>query len=165
MITCLTGARFNMKADILRQGDISTAPETDGEWIDVRDPDSGEIVRKWQPIDIDNPDTPEVETLESFACEARGIIDGGIRVSGTTERFGEIYDNVDYVKITFPAGTPLSRRDRVTNIRDANGNVIWKEEENGGKPTIFNVSGITPIIAPFVGHIESFALLERAEAQ
>lgn len=171
MVVCLTSARFNMKADILRQGaeanNVIDPTDQPGEWVKKRDPDSGEIIRIWQPYDqTDDVDTPDTnESLDSFWCEARGIIDGGIRVAGTTERWDELYQNVDFVKITFPAGTRLTRRDRVTNIRDKQGNVIWKEEENEDKPTVFNVSGITPIIDPFGKHIESFALLERAEAQ
>lgn len=128
MVVCLTSARFVMTADILRQGRISggdfEATDTPGEWVLQQDPDSGEIIRIWQPNTQDDPDTPDVDesaVLESFACEARGIIDGGIRVAGTTERFGELYDNVDFVKLTFPRGVTISKRDRITNIRDASG--------------------------------------------
>lgn len=172
MVVCLTSARFNMKADILRS--TTTAPvdpqNPDGEWVVDQDPESGEIIRKWVPNTQDDPETPEDEKaeagLESFRCEARGIIDGGIRVAGTTERFSDVYENIDYVKISFPASVSLSKRDRVTNIRDPKGNIIWKEEEQPNKPpTVFNVMGVTPIVDPFGRHIESQALLERAETQ
>jgi hypothetical protein len=167
VVICLTSARFNMKADILRQN-ITTPnpPDPEGEWTYKQD-ESGEIIRVWQP-GSDNPDTVENEAagLESFRCEARGIIDGGIRVAGTTERFTEIYENVDYVKISFPASVRISKRDRITNIRDPKGNIIWKEEEQpSAPPTVFNVMGVTPVIDPFGRHIESQALLERAERQ
>jgi hypothetical protein len=172
MVVCLTSARFNMKADILRQGaeTNNTVNPTDqtGEWVTQQDPDSGEIIRKWQKYDqVDNPATADTnEGLDTFKCVARGIIDGGIRVAGSTERWGEIYDNVDYVKITFGPNVVINRRDRITNIRDSRGHIIWKEEERpDAAPTIFNVSGITPIIDPFGRHIESFALLERVEGQ
>jgi hypothetical protein len=49
---------------------------------------------------------------------ARGIIDGGIRVAGTTERWGETYVDIDYCRIEFPSRIILSKRDRVTNIRN-----------------------------------------------
>ena len=170
MVVCLTSARFNMKADILRaSGLTNTNPDdpSEGEWVIDHDPDSNEIIREWIPAG-DDPDTLEVEDnqLESFRCIARGIVDGGIRVAGTTERFSEVYEGVDYVKISFPPNVQLTRRDRVTNIRTQHGVVLWKEEERAdGAATVFNVVGVTPIIDPFGKHVENTALLERSEAQ
>jgi hypothetical protein len=69
----------------------------------------------------------------------------------------------------FPAGYRITKRDRVTNIRNARGQIIWKEEEmeNEGvyKSTTFDVLGVTPVLDPFGNHIENYALLERAEVQ
>lgn len=166
---CLMSARFNMKADILRQGSGTPVNPSDQgrEWVNQQDPESGEIIRVWQP-GVDNPETPEDEAavLESFSCLARGIIDGGIRVAGTTERFSELYENVDYVRIWFPANVKISKRDRVTNIRSADGTIIWREEEEvDSPPSVFSVTGVTPIVDPFGRHIENMALLERSEIQ
>lgn len=166
MVVCLTSARFNMKADILRQGvlvDPNPSDAEPGEWVVVQDPDSGEIERKWQPNTDPDPETPGNEDLETFSCMARGILEGGIRVSGTTERLSELYEAVDYVKIWFSPRVKISRRDRITNIRNSKG-IIWMEEETG-KPTVFNVTGVIPIVDPWGKHIESTALLERAETQ
>ena len=165
---CLTSARFNMKADVLRQSATSEAPETSGgDWTTTQHPDSGEIIRVWQSgtTDQGTPDDSS-DDLETFACIARGIIDGGVRVAGTTERFGQLYDGVDYVQITFPASVRISRRDRITNIRDNQGNIIWAEEERTDQaPTIFSVRGVIPVVDPFGRHVENAALLERAETQ
>lgn len=175
MVLCLTSARFNQKADILRAEpstsyvpDDPADPEAGGHWDTTQEPDSGEIIRKWVSASEDNPSTPEDEThkLETFKCIARGIIDGGIRVAGTTERFSDLYEAVDYVKISFPANVVITRRDKVTNIRDKRGRVLWKEEERSDRAaTVFNVVGVTPIIDPFGTLIENTALLERAENQ
>lgn len=176
MVTCLTSARFNMKADILRstrtgitEDDAVTPEDEGGQWVNIQDPDTGEIIREWQknpkvePVDDDGEPTPP---LESFNCLARGIVDGGIRVAGTTERFSELYDGVDYVRIWYPKSVVLNRRDRITNIRDARGNIIWSENERGdGAPTVFNVTGFTPVVDPFGRHIENSSLLERIEVQ
>jgi len=43
--------------------------------------------------------------------------------------------------------------------------VIWKEEEHNGKPTIFQVMGVTPMLIPSDYHIANHALLARAEVQ
>lgn len=169
MVTCLTSARFNMKADILKSGTLEPDVDDteDGEWVLKHDPDSNEIIRVWVPSG-DNPDTPEVEhnILRSFKCLARGIVDGGIRVAGTTERLSELYEAADYVRIWFPANTPINRRDRITNIRNRNGQIIWREEERTDlAPTVFSVVGVTPLPDPWGKHTESVALLERVETQ
>jgi hypothetical protein len=169
MVTCLTGARFNMKADLLRQGyvvnDKVEPTDEPGEWVLQQDPDSGEIIRVWQPGDggSSTPTPTDDTVLESFECIARGIVDGGIRVAGTTERFGDLYENVDYVSMTVPAGVRISKRDRVTNIRNKRGIVLWRDEESDGGPTIFNVLGVTPIPDPWGDLIEQRVMLERAE--
>lgn len=167
MVVCLTSARFNMKADILRSEVEREDPEGSGQWIITHDPDSNEIIRKWQPYDEGSatPDNP-FTTLKSFKCMVRGIVDGGIRVAGTTERFGDLYEGVDYVRMWFPVRTPITRRDRITNIRDKRGTILWREEERSDNaPTVFSVVGVTPIIDPFGAHTENMALLERAEGQ
>lgn len=174
MIVCLTAARFNMKADILRQGrytdNAGTFNPTDavGEWVMQQDPDSGEIIRTWQSNNVtDNPNTPNNETvqaLESFSCIARGIIDGGIRVAGTTENFGAMYDNVDYVMMTVGPTPRITKRDRITNIRNKSNIILWRDEETpGAAPTVFNVKGVTPIPDPWGNLIEQRIMLERAE--
>lgn len=170
MGNCLTGARFNMEASVLHQevDNPATIIDESGSWVNRQDPDSGEIIRVWLPATPDDPDTPLVDetTFETFPCIARGIIDGGIRVAGTTERFDEMYEGVDFVRIQFPASVKLSRRDRVTNIRGSNGEIIWREyDQPDAPPTVFNVNGATPIIDPFGNHMEYMVLLERAEIQ
>ena len=174
----MTGARFNMKADVLRQNQTSSTPTVDpddptyGEWVDQQDPLTHEIVRIWVPAEEieDDPDTPINErVILSINCIARGITDGGIRVAGTTERWGSDYESVDYVHMWFPANVIITKRDRVTNIRNNKGVVIWKDEEIDPdaeglyRSTVFEVTGVIPIPDPFGNHIENMALLERAE--
>ena len=157
---------MGMRADVLKPAGAPVDTST-GEWTWVQDPDSGAIVRDW----VDDPNTTEDESsptrINNVPVMARGILDGGIRVAGTTERFDEVYENVDWVKATFPKGTKITKRDRVTNIRNARtGVVIWREEEiNGAPPTIFNVMGVTPITDPFSNVLEVNVLLQRAEVQ
>lgn len=170
MAGCISGARFNMKADVLRQfrasdDDPATVGVDESQFEYVQDPDSGEIIRKWTPTP-DNPSTPDVDEAkqDTIRCIARGIIDGGIRVAGTTEDWGKVYDNVDYVRISFPINANITKRDRVTNIRGSDGTILWRDEEvKDSPPTIFNVMGVTPIPDPFGRPMEAQALLQRAE--
>lgn len=169
---CLTGGRFTMKATLLHQGDVDgPTPDPDGygTWVKQQDPLTGEIVRVWVANPDPDPNTPANEsvTVGDISCLARGIVDGGIRVAGTTERFGDTYENIDYVKLWVPAGGIVpTKRDRVTNIRDLNGHIVWIDEEsiaNPAKSTVFNVNGVTPLFDAFNNTKEWFVLLERAE--
>lgn len=166
-----------MKADILKPGDHVPDPleiEKYGEWVENQSPLSGEIVKVWVPFEDqpDNPDTPDYNEFKfaTIPCLARGIVDGGIRVAGTTERFGENYENVDFIRLWIPANVLLTKRDRVTNIRTNKGQIVWVDEEfddpadlTPPKATLFNVNGVTPLFDAFNKHIENFVLLERAE--
>lgn len=175
-ISCLTGARFTMSATLLHQNDNYTPGYPDindyGNWVNSQDPLTGEIVRVWEPFP-DEPSTPDVDESVVFGtipCLARGIVDGGIRVAGTTERFGDTYENIDFVKLWVPSWVRISKRDRITNIKDKSGHVRWLDEEfdnpNDDLPpvaTVFNVDGVTPLFNAFNDITEQFVLLERAE--
>lgn len=169
---CLTSGRFSMEATVLRQGVQVDLPSdaSDGTYVDEQDPISGDIIRVWQPTVKDDPTTPQDEVKQNaIPCIVRGVVDGGIRVAGTTERFGADFESVDYARMWFPAGYVLSKRDRITQIRDGRtGQIFWVEEElktqdNKYVATIFNVNGVTPLFDAFNQHIENVALLERAE--
>lgn len=162
---CLSSAKMNMLLDIIK---ISSSPEANvgtGKWTYVQDPDSGAIQRQW--VD-DDPNTVPVEgtVVKDVPCLARGILGSGIKGVGSTESFDTVYMNVDWVRVSVPASTSITKRDRVTRIRDADGNVIWKESEVDGTPaTVFNVMGITPVPGPFGVAMEYSVLLKRAEVQ
>lgn len=168
--SCLTRARFSMRADILKPSDGSATDfdlDNYGEWTNTQDPLTGDIIQIWKPFP-DNPNTPEDEAVKlgTIKCLARGIVDGGIRVAGTTERFGDMYENIDFVKMWTPAKVSVTKSDRITNIRNAGGSVIfWKNEESDNRATVFNVNGVTPLFDAFNNHVENFVLLERAEIQ
>lgn len=167
-----------MKCDILRQGYVAP-PTTDpdapveGTYTNEQDPLTHEIIRVWKTTDIieDNPLTLDVNEANflTVECLARGIMEGGIRVQGTTERFGELYENVDYVRIWIPSRHVVTKRDRITNIRNKQGQILWKDEEtnpyatNGWRATEFEVTGVTPEIDPFGRHTANVLMVQKAE--
>jgi len=162
-MSCLISSRFNMRATVLRQAGTNPQENPGGHWETVQDPDSGAIDRVWVPDE--DSDTPGDQTLV-IKCMVRGVTNGGIRAAGTTQRFSEIYENVDWAIIQFPASVVLSKYDRVTNISNSKGQLIWREEEiNQAPATVFQVMGSTPVIDPFGNHIENTALLQRAQVQ
>ncbi|QDF17228.1 hypothetical protein SEA_BIRCHLYN_52 [Streptomyces phage Birchlyn] len=162
-MSCLISSRFNMRATVLRQAGTNPQENPGGHWETVQDPDSGAIERVWVPDE--DSGTPGDQTLV-IKCMVRGVTNGGIRAAGTTQRFSEIYENVDWAIIQFPASVVLSKYDRVTNISNSKGQLIWREEEiNQAPATVFQVMGSTPVIDPFGNHIENTALLQRAQVQ
>ena len=169
---CISSARFNMTAQILVQGEdarTDTETKTAGRYTYQQDPDSGAFVRRWVETQDIDPDTDGNQGAQGLIipCIVRGIIDGGIRVAGTTERYtpSGIYENIDYARMQFPANYVLTKRDRVTNIKNSKGIILWKEEEYDDSATVFEVLGVTPVPDPFGNHIENSALLQRAEVQ
>ena len=162
MFGCLTSSAYNMTATVLTQG--VTQPDTEGQWVSKQDPDTGEIIRVW--IEDSDSDTAGTQ-IRTINLTARGVIDGGLRSTGTSEQFTRdgLHRALETIKIKFPAGTELNARDRITNIKNRDGIVLWKEEEFNNAPTIFDVMGVTPIMDPFGQHIENFAMLQRAQVQ
>lgn len=162
-MSCLLSSRFNMRATVLRQSGTNPQENPGGHWETVQDPDSGAIKRVWVPDE--DSDTPGNQTLV-INCMVRGVTNGGIRVAGTTQRYSEIYENIDWATFVFPRNVILSKRDRITNVSNSKGQLIWKEEEIEGAPaTVFIVMGVTPVIDPFGNHIENTALIQRAQVQ
>lgn len=173
-MSCVTAIRFNLTADIMHQASVTDQPGDPteyGEWVESQDPLTGDIVRVWVPATPDDPSTPDVNemTYDKTKCLVRGIIVGGVRAAGTIENWDDIYKNTEMVNMWFPATKIITQRDRIFNIRNSKGQVMWKEEETGVggvfKSTVFDVLGVTPILDPFGNHIENYALLEKAEVQ
>lgn len=169
-IRCLYGNRFSMTAEILRYDD---SPVTDpdeqtvpGTWVNNQDPITGEIISAWVPGTIDNPDTMDVDeeaTNNIVPCFVQGIYNSGIRAAGADERFGAEYFNIEYLKMWVPAGVRISKRDRVTNIRDGNGSLAFIDEEYNDRTTVYNVQGVTPRFDPWNKPVDQFILLEKVE--
>jgi hypothetical protein len=168
---CILSTQYNMTATVLRQyvDDDNTTPSTGGYYETIQDPVTGNIERVWMESD---PDAVAPSTIE-IPCVVRAFISQTATGAGTVERFATEYENFDRARMKYPAGYLLTRRDRVTNIRNTiTGEVIWVEEEQAEldgssyqvPATIFEIVGVSPIIDPFGSHLENVALLQRAEA-
>lgn len=191
---CLTSSTFVMTALVLKQGEYTIDHDDDPSTPEIRDPNSGSsngryeyeqdpisgsMERVWIPepvasstFDFSDPEInldPAEGAMSGrrIKCSARGILEGGIRVTATTERFSTrgTLAVEDYINFDFPANEIITRRDRITDIRDSKGRLIWTEEETTGLPTVFEVTGVTPVIDPFGMPTKNFSLLERADDQ
>lgn len=162
-MSCLLSSRFNMRATVLRQVGTNPQENAGGHWETQQDPETGDIIRVW--IADEDADQAGNQPLV-INCIVRGVTNGGIRVAGTTQRYSEVYENIDWATLVFPRNVILSKRDRITNVSNGSGSIIWKEEEIEGAPaTVFMVMGVTPVVDPFGNHIENTALIQRAQVQ
>jgi hypothetical protein len=151
-----------MTAEILKwEGLLDGGIEevTEAAWVNYQDPITGEFRSRWSA----GPELAVPTARIVVPCIARAIVDGGIRVAGTTERFGEDYLNVDYVRMWVPAHVKITKRDRVTNISHKN-EIMWMDEEYDGAPraTVFNVNGVAPLFDAFNKLVEQSVTLQKA---
>jgi hypothetical protein len=170
MIRCIYGARFSMTADILQyvttppvDPDVTTPP---GGWTNNQDPITGEIITDWEPGTVDNPTTTTIdESVVTVPCMAQGVFSSGIRAAGSDESFGDLYYNTEYIKMWLPPDVRITKRDRVTNIRDSRGDLVFLDEEykDGTRSTVYNVQGVTPRFDYTNKLMDQFVLLEKTQ--
>jgi hypothetical protein len=129
---------MSMKMDIYRQSE-------------QQDKDTGAITREFS----------YVKTLD---CYSRGIITESRNRSNDNQKFANKYSNNQYVEVR--TSERLTPRDKVKNIRDAEGNSIWYElNYPSDTPTVFDIIGTTPIADPFGNVVGYNSSLQRAENQ
>ena len=128
-----------MKLDVYRQ-------------FDTQDPDTGAIKKEWH-------------YYKTMQCHAKGIIsNSSTSRSGDKQVFGNKYSNEQVIQIR--TSDRLTSREKVTNIRDNKNNPIWTEIDfPSNTPTVFEISGTTPITDPFGQVIGYNSMALRSENQ
>lgn len=135
---CLSGALYPLKADVLKK-------------VRDKDENTGQIKYTWI-------------ISKSIDCAISPFVSTSFKAQPTNEIFTEIYDKVQYLKMKTSEG--LSRDLRITNIRGADGEVIYKEFELAGQPaTNYNTMGSAALLDPFGAVIQYDTLLQRASDQ
>ena len=135
----LISSVLSMRLDIYKQSEI-------------QDPDTGAIKREWNYY----------KTLD---CHAKGVISNSATTRSSDKQvFGNKYLNDQVIQVrTYER---LNSREKVTNIRDMHGNVIWSEINFPTEtPTVFEVIGVTPITDPFSNVIGYNTTMKRSENQ
>lgn len=119
----LVDSLLSMKLDVYRQ-------------IDRQDPDTGAIKKEWS-------------FFKTVNCHAKGVISNSATTrSSDRQVFNNKYKNEQVVQIR--TMDRLTTREKITNIRDSDNNIIWKELDfPTDSPTVFEVIGSTPITDPF----------------
>jgi len=119
---------------------------------DEQDPDTGAIKKNWN-------------YSRTIACSAKGIIsNSGTARSGDKQNFSNRYANEQTIEIR--TNLQINYREKISNIRDIQGNVIWKELNYPTEtPTVFEVFSSTPITDPFGNILAYNSIAKRSENQ
>lgn len=135
----LIGSLLSMKLDVYMQ-------------VDSQDPNTGAIKKEWT-------------YSKTINCHAKGVISNSATARGSdSQTFSNKYKNEQIVQIR--TIDRLTTREKITNIRDSEDNVIWKELNfPSDSPTVFEVIGTTPITDPFGKTIGFNSSVMRSENQ
>lgn len=135
----LIGSLLSMSAEVYRQ-------------FEGQDPETGSIIKEWQ-------------YHRTIDCHAKGVISNSSTTrSSDKQTFDNRYKNEQRIQIR--TSDKLTVREKVTNIKDHHGEVIWKELNFPTEtPTVFEVVGTTPITDPFGTILGYNSVLHRSENQ
>lgn len=130
---------LSMNLDVYRQSEL-------------QDTDTGALVKEWN-------------YHRTVACHAKGVISNSSATgSGDQQVFSNKYLNDQVIQVR--TAKKLTIREKVTNIRDTDGNVIWNEINYPSEtPTVFEVMGTTPVTDPFGRVIAYNSSMKRSENQ
>jgi hypothetical protein len=134
----LVGSILSMKADVYSQ-------------MDVQDEDTGALKKTWA-------------FTRTVSCFAKGSINSTGGRGNDKQQYSTRFKDTEAIQIRVDQF--VSHRDKISNIRNSNGQVIWFElNYPTNTPTVFEVVGNTPITDPF-GNILGYNLLaQRSENQ
>jgi len=120
--------------------------------FDLQDPDTGAIKKEWQ---FDR----------TIPCSVKGIISNSASSrSGDKQIISNKYVNDQILQIR--TSDKITLREKITNIRDSEGTVIWEELNfPTNTPTVFELMGITPMTDPLGGVVGYNSTVKRSENQ
>jgi len=138
-MTSIVDSVLSMNLDVYRQSEI-------------QDTETGAIIKEWN-------------YYKTLSCHAKGIISNtATSGSGNKQVFSNKYMDEQVIQIR--TSEKLTAREKITNIRDSDNNVIWQEiNYPNDTPTVFEVMGTTPMTDPFGRVIAYSSSLKRSENQ
>lgn len=138
-MSSVINAVLSMKMDVYRQ-------------LDSQDANTGALVKEWTYY----------KTLD---CHAKGVISNSATTRSSDKQvFDNRYKNDQVIQVR--TAERLSAREKITNIRNAEGVYIWTEINFPTEtPTVFEVIGTTPITDPFGKVVGYNSSMKRSENQ
>lgn len=128
-----------MKLDVYRQ-------------IDTQDANTGAIKKQWV-------------YYKTLMCHAKGVIsNSATKGNSDVQTMGNRYLNEQLVQVR--TLEKLTLREKITNIRNKDGVVIWTELDTpNNEPTVFEIKGTTPLTDPFGSILAYNSIMKRSENQ
>jgi hypothetical protein len=121
------------------------------EQSNIQDVNTGAIKKEWSYI-------------RTVQCSAKGVISKSSTISGDRQVVGTKYSDEQVLEIR--TLEKITYREKITNIRDVNGNVLWKEMDYpSDTPTVFEVVSSTPVTDPFGSILAYNSVAKRSENQ
>jgi hypothetical protein len=123
----------------------------------------------YNQTDIQDENTGAIKKEWTFArtvdCHAKGVISNSVTSrNGDRQSFNNKYVNDQVIQVRTVGRIIL--REKVTNIRDSDNNVIWAELDYPSEtPTVFEVIGSTPVTDPFGRVLAYNTTMRRSENQ
>ena len=119
---------------------------------DTQDENTGAIKKQWS-------------YYKTMPCSAKGVISNSATSrSGDKQAIGTKYTNEQVLEIR--SIDQITYREKITNIRDIKGNVIWKELNfPSDTPTVFEIISSTPVTDPFGNVMAYNSVAKRSENQ
>jgi hypothetical protein len=138
-MSSVINAVLSMKMDIYRQ-------------LDVQDVNTGALRKSWT-------------YYKTIDCHAKGVISNSATTRSSDKQvFSNKYQNDQMIQVR--TSDRLTAREKVTNIRNAEGICIWTEINFPTEtPTVFEVVGTTPITDPFGRVVGYNTAMKRSENQ
>jgi hypothetical protein len=120
--------------------------------FDTQDESTGALKKEWQ-------------FTRTVPCSAKGTVsNSSSRTAGDKQVFANKYVNDQVLQVR--SATKVTFREKITNIRNLDGTVIWEEINfPNNTPTVFEVMGVTPMTEPFGGIVGYNATIKRSESQ
>lgn len=119
---------------------------------DTQDVNTGAIKKEWSYI-------------KTISCSAKGVIsNSSTSRSGDKQTINTRYSDEQVLEIR--SLDKITYREKITNVRDMDGNVIWKElDYPSDTPTVFEVISSTPVTDPFGSILAYNSVAKRSENQ
>jgi len=119
---------------------------------DIQDENTGAIKKEWT-------------FSRTVDCHAKGVISNSVTSrNGDKQSFSNKYINDQVIQVRTLDRIIL--REKVTNIRDSDNNVIWTELDYPTEtPTVFEITGSTPVTDPFGRVLAYNTTMRRSENQ
>ncbi len=114
------------------------------------------------PTVTQNTKTGQIEKVWEFAstvsCYAESIQTDAVSDASSGKKFNEEYTEYEFINVF--TMTPLSKRDRIMNIRSFDGAVLWPQRERPSISMVFEVQGCLPILN-HLGQIRHYKILAK----